>query len=336
MATTNIRHRSLDGAGRILNRAGFADATSDVVARAEPSASVSQVSGNLPTSVKALTGFIVVLGVILLGLAGWRIGVWRRNKMRDARMRGLLPFSSEKKDGAIRLQFSSNFPQDKDAKPTYEHPLAGLLTRPAPAHAPNKAIKKDTSRFFGAKKSPFGRKTPTSAKSSGHPPPSYQEASPPPAPKIQLSVQVPTRPPPPPTPLTSTTINITSGRPSPAPSPRSSSYGGALDSAWKTPVTGRPISRSLNGKRLPRLMFVGATFVPTLPDELPVKLGETLRLVEEYEDEWCLVQKVGRPDAEKGVVPRFCLQERPEVIGTLPLKHKKGAPAGLVSISETR
>lgn len=70
-------------------------------------------------------------------------------------------------------------------------------------------------------------------------------------------------------------------------------------------------------------MVVTCTFVPSLADELAIKVGETLRLVEEYEDEWCLVQRVGKPDAEKGVIPRFCLQERPEIVASLP-KHKKG------------
>ena len=45
-----------------------------------------------------------------------------------------------------------------------------------------------------------------------------------------------------------------------------------------------------------------------------MRAGETLRLLKEFEDEWCLVQRVGRPDAEKGVVPRFCLADRPRVI----------------------
>lgn len=60
-------------------------------------------------------------------------------------------------------------------------------------------------------------------------------------------------------------------------------------------------------------MSVAALYVPSLSDELPIKLGETLRMIAEYEDEWCLVQRVGRAD-ERGVVPRFCLVERQEVI----------------------
>lgn len=60
-------------------------------------------------------------------------------------------------------------------------------------------------------------------------------------------------------------------------------------------------------------MTVVTLYVPSLSDELLVRLGETLRMIEEYEDEWCLVQRVGQTD-ERGVIPRFCLIERPEII----------------------
>jgi hypothetical protein len=70
----------------------------------------------------------------------------------------------------------------------------------------------------------------------------------------------------------------------------------------------------------PRLMTVAATYVPTLADELPIRAGETIRMIAEFEDEWCLVQRVGRTDDEKGVIPRFCLIERPDVIP----RQKKG------------
>jgi hypothetical protein len=60
-------------------------------------------------------------------------------------------------------------------------------------------------------------------------------------------------------------------------------------------------------------MLVATSFHPTRDDELAVRAGETLRLLKEFEDEWCLVQRVGHPDADKGVVPRFCLIDRPSV-----------------------
>ena len=197
---------------------------------------------------------------------------------------------------------------------------------PIPAHSPNKAVKKGTNRFIGnlsfsntktpsipeeTTPPPYEATTPLSSKSTARPPSNGSS-------KSKLQVSVPLRP-------ELTTLSLNTGvAPSPIPSPRTSSYGAyAPDSAWKTPATSRPRSKSIGGKRFPRLMVVTCTFVPSLADELAIKVGETLRLVEEYEDEWCLVQRVGKPDAEKGVIPRFCLQERPEIVASLP-KHKKG------------
>ncbi len=61
-------------------------------------------------------------------------------------------------------------------------------------------------------------------------------------------------------------------------------------------------------------MVVTTSFESTLPDELSVRTGETLRLIREFDDEWCLVQRVGRLAAEKGVIPRFCLSERQRMV----------------------
>ena len=101
--------------------------------------------------------------------------------------------------------------------------------------------------------------------------------------------------------------------PIPTPSPRSESF------QHNTDTTSAPTSRasltSLSGRKsLPRLMLVTTSFDSTRHDELSLRAGETLRLVREFDDEWCLVQRVGRPTSEKGVVPRFCLSERPRVV----------------------
>lgn len=65
---------------------------------------------------------------------------------------------------------------------------------------------------------------------------------------------------------------------------------------------------------LPRLMTVVNTFVPNLDDELPIKVGETVRMLEEFRDGWCTVQYVGKFDAAKGAVPRICLRERRSIV----------------------
>ncbi|KAF8798305.1 hypothetical protein BYT27DRAFT_6901800 [Phlegmacium glaucopus] len=59
-----------------------------------------------------------------------------------------------------------------------------------------------------------------------------------------------------------------------------------------------------------RLMNVVGLFTPNLPDELHIKIGETVRIIKEYKDGWCYVEFLGRRDAPKGVVPLVCLQER--------------------------
>jgi len=61
-------------------------------------------------------------------------------------------------------------------------------------------------------------------------------------------------------------------------------------------------------------MTVERSFDPSMEDELSVTVGETVCLLEEYEDEWCLVQRMGRMNADKGVVPSLCLMERPQVV----------------------
>ena len=62
--------------------------------------------------------------------------------------------------------------------------------------------------------------------------------------------------------------------------------------------------------QLPRFMSVASTFTPTLADELAIQIGDIVSMFEEYRDGWCLVQRVGFTDSPKGVVPRFCLEER--------------------------
>lgn len=61
-------------------------------------------------------------------------------------------------------------------------------------------------------------------------------------------------------------------------------------------------------KEKPKLMKVVNTFAPNLEDEITISIGETIRLVEEYPDGWCMIQC---KDSRTGVVPRFCLVDRP-------------------------
>ncbi|EMD38230.1 hypothetical protein CERSUDRAFT_93761 [Gelatoporia subvermispora B] len=85
---------------------------------------------------------------------------------------------------------------------------------------------------------------------------------------------------------------------------RTSSFG-PYNLSPATPKT----KAALPTEKLPRLMVVDNTFQPNLPDELTIHVGETLQMMAEYEDEWCLVQRVGGLGGELGVIPRFCLRE---------------------------
>jgi len=55
---------------------------------------------------------------------------------------------------------------------------------------------------------------------------------------------------------------------------------------------------------------VKSTFIPTLPDELSLTMGEILQVVNEYDDGWALcANRMG----EQGMVPLDCLDRREEV-----------------------
>ena len=86
------------------------------------------------------------------------------------------------------------------------------------------------------------------------------------------------------------------------------------DASVRTLTPRATLATTFSPKSLPVLLVVTTPFQSTREDELTLRTGETVRLVKDFEDEWCLVQRVGRPDAEKGVVPRFCLSERPRII----------------------
>lgn len=89
---------------------------------------------------------------------------------------------------------------------------------------------------------------------------------------------------------------------SPCLSPRTS----ASKSPGGYPTT--PCTKSSSPSKPYQLVVVDSTFPPSLADELAIQVGEHLYLIEEYEDEWCLVQRVG--SQEKGVVPRLCVVEK--------------------------
>ncbi|KAG8772903.1 hypothetical protein FRC15_002402 [Serendipita sp. 397] len=119
-------------------------------------------------------------------------------------------------------------------------------------------------------------------------------------------------------------------------------------------------TKGVDGKALPRTMVVTATFTPGLSDELPLTIGETVCMLEEYIDGWCFVQRVkvlvkdasklNEPrkggilvgvngtidpentytvpvegDGNSGAVPRFCVSEWPlSIAAMLELIEQQG------------
>lgn len=99
-------------------------------------------------------------------------------------------------------------------------------------------------------------------------------------------------------------------------SPMASTTSSRFTTHDNSPIPPLP-SPSIN---LPRLVKVIGTYQPVLADELAVGLGETLRLLHVFPDEWCLVQRLFPNETsavpsrtttfmESGAVPILCLSE---------------------------
>ena len=56
---------------------------------------------------------------------------------------------------------------------------------------------------------------------------------------------------------------------------------------------------------------VVCTFIPSLPDELTVYIGETLRVLAGYEDGWSLCMDCR---GEQGMVPNECLEQSSSIL----------------------
>ena len=197
------------------------------------------------------------------------------------------------------------------------------IARPEPVHSYNKATNTGTKRFLNFLTARISPK-PSIISVYPSPPPAYTPHPPPPTPitivignsesaHVSQDLSQATRD-------MLQTDSYASRVSSPLPSPaRTKSIGPDTPvfksfSAAPPPVPPKPEPKVKTDsiKLLPRIMIVACTFIPSLSDELTVKIGEPLMMIEEYEDEWCLVQRVGTGAFERGVVPRFCLQECPD------------------------
>jgi hypothetical protein len=50
-------------------------------------------------------------------------------------------------------------------------------------------------------------------------------------------------------------------------------------------------------------------FFPQLQDELPVSIGDTVRILQSFDDGWALVEQIGSPNGERGFIPLECFLE---------------------------
>ncbi|KAI0005908.1 hypothetical protein BJV74DRAFT_5162 [Russula compacta] len=279
----------------------------------------------LSTSARSLIGTGTVVGAIFLAIIVWKL--YAANKRRKARAvhaaRISIRYGTSEKANFVSLADSKDV--DEPRKPVLLPPVSSNLwvpqiksvTLPSGVTVPPVAV---TAPERSPKTQYEHPPTPNSGPSVSplsSPPPAYRALG-------LYATPVPSSPPesalpdiPPPTPINwgSTLTAPTPVRESfdlpPVPSPRSASFH-SIASTTSAPRTG--LLSASTPKSLSQLMLVTTSFEPTLDDELRLRTGETLRLIKEFEDEWCLVQRVGPPDAEKGVVPRFCLTERPRII----------------------
>ena len=318
-----------------------ANASSSAQSTSTPMPSSDAPLVQLSTSARSLIGTGTVVGVVFLGsyfcsrflsiasevfaaIIIWKL--YAAQKRRKARavhaVRISMRYGTSEKANFVSLVDSRDV--DEPRKPVLRPPVSSNLwvpqirsvTLPSGVTVPPAAV---TAPERSPKTQDELPPTPNSGPSVSplpSPPPAYRALG-------LHTVPVPSSPPesalpdiPPPTPINWGTLTApTPVRESfdlpPVPSPRSASFH-SIASTSSAPRTGLVSASTL--KSLPQLMLVTTSFEPTLDDELRLRTGETLRLIKDFEDEWCLVQRVGRPDAEKGVVPRFCLTERPRII----------------------
>ena len=250
-----------------------------------------------------------------VGIITWRIVVWRRRKAFTASQKYLQGgFSPNEKMRPI-----------VDSTPLEKQEVLVILPMEPPRTAQPHESGKWKPQIFSHNgvPAPVGPdvKVPLMSEGALSPPPTYTPTSSPPArtpsprpPALNIPAVIVAHDE---TPKTGhLTVPVA---PSPVPSPRrTSSFGLETPKGLSDGGANLRPKPSVKGQKLPRKMLVEHTFVPSLADELAIKVGEVLLMLEEYEDEWCLAERVGKNAGDRGVVPRFCLRERPR-------GHRRGA-----------
>ncbi|KAF8832445.1 hypothetical protein HHX47_DHR1001539 [Lentinula edodes] len=290
-----------------------------------------QIVGSIPHSTIALAVVLSVFAAIIIGVCGWKYRARRRTRNQ----------TESGEDALYRPASNTSFASEKQS--SLEKPKQAFIPIP---HKGEAAWTPQVRTYLGVplKNGELPKHVQTAReaqkwRNEPSPPPSYQEkvdpfhSYPMKAPQgpvhKQLNVvtnsQYPTSHFSNPTPLPLLTT-VTEEHTDPLPSPartasfplqhkhsRSRSVSSKhLSGETVTKITPAQARRSRGGSisEKIRLMYVINTFHPSLDDELPVRIGDCVRLIEEYHDGWCLVQHVSNADSPRGVVPRFCLVDR--------------------------
>ncbi|KAJ3506430.1 hypothetical protein NLJ89_g6871 [Agrocybe chaxingu] len=75
---------------------------------------------------------------------------------------------------------------------------------------------------------------------------------------------------------------------------------------------------------------VVCTFLPSLPDELSINIGDTIRVLAEYDDGWALCMSM---NGEQGMVPLECLDQQ---AGSFRSSGGSGVTAGGLGVPQDR
>ncbi|KAF7295639.1 C3H1-type domain-containing protein [Mycena indigotica] len=303
-----------------------------VVDSAAPASTMSVVNFQTPAVTKTLEVVVAILAaVILLGVGFCFFRHWkRRHSKKESALPQVIDFTSEKAR-----------PYDVEQKLDL-HASAYILEKPSSVYMPGASaadmnpnwvpqIPQNNGKLAPAssKKSKGSKKSLRSSRgwdktfskfapSERSPPPSYMSDNKaamlasqvplPPSPPHQS--HIPPTPPTPPakktklSPISPTAMLEPALPPLPVVSPtRSESFAAHQSMAFA--------QMAVSDADTSKLMNVVNPFTPTMDDELPIQVGETVRVLEEFQDGWALVQRLGRMDAPKGVVPVTCLRERP-------------------------
>lgn len=88
------------------------------------------------------------------------------------------------------------------------------------------------------------------------------------------------------------------------PSPPPFAYNSQMSGVSTASIAPLPVSHSAASGTYAAVQY---TFIPSLPDELSISVGEVVRIIHEYDDGWSLCSNV---QGEQGVIPNECLKRK--------------------------